>query len=156
MQVLTRTWGGCVVHRCQNKNPIERLTRGCEWRHTPEAGVRRIWGILKKSVSWLESCLGRRWLAFACSPKPGHWPLWWVPHVLEGGGGRWKSQNRKNVYLSPYAEEPLSSKVIKGFVPELRSRYVFFEFLDFYIYTYEHYMSISLIAVSGYGTVGTI
>ena len=29
------------------------------------------------------------------------------------GGGRWKSQNRKNVYLSPYVKEPLHSKVIK-------------------------------------------
>ena len=42
---------------------------------------------------------------------------WW--------GCRWKSQNRKNVYLSPYVEEPLDSKVIKSFVPELRSRKCF-------------------------------
>ena len=48
-------------------------------------------------------------------------------------GGRWKSQNRKNVYLSPYVEEPLNSKLIKGFVPELRSRYVFFVFRDPYV-----------------------
>ena len=41
-----------------------------------------------------------------------------------GGGGRWKSQNRKNVYLSPYVET-FNSKVIKGFVPELRSRKCF-------------------------------
>ena len=38
------------------------------------------------------------------------------------GGVEWKSQNRKNVYLSPYVEEPLNSKVIKSFVTELRSR----------------------------------
>ena len=30
----------------------------------------------------------------------------------EMGGGRWKSLNRKNVYVSPYVEEPLNSKVI--------------------------------------------
>ena len=36
-------------------------------------------------------------------------------------GGRWKSLNRKKVHLSPYVEEPLNSKVIKCFVPELRS-----------------------------------
>ena len=53
-----------------------------------------------------------------------------------GGGGRWKSQNRKNVYLSPYVEEPLNSKVIKSFVPELRSHYVFFEFRDPMYYVY--------------------
>ena len=40
-------------------------------------------------------------------------------------GGRWKSQNRKNVYLSAYVEEPLNSKVIKSFEPELRSRKCF-------------------------------
>ena len=53
-----------------------------------------------------------------------------------GGGGRWKSQNRKNVYLSPYVEEPLNSKVIKSFVPELRSRKCFscFDIPMFYVY----------------------
>ena len=107
----------------------------------------RIWGILKKSVSWVESCLGRRRLAFACSPKPGQWPLWQVPHVL--GGGRWKSQNRKNVYLSPYVEEPLNSKVIKSFVPELRSRKCFscFEIPMFKYIWYELYMYVSRISV---------
>ena len=64
--------------------------------------------------------------------------------------------------LSPCLEKPLNSKVIKSFVPEQRSRYVFFEFRDpcvlcyiyiyIYIYIYEHYMSISHIAVCGYGT----
>ena len=54
----------------------------------------------------------------------------------DGGLGRWKSQNRKNVYLSPYVEEPLNSKVIKSFVPELRSRKCFscFGFPMFYVY----------------------
>ena len=52
------------------------------------------------------------------------------------GGGRWKSQNRKNVYLSPYVEEPLNSKVIKIFVPELRNRKCFscFGIPMFYVY----------------------
>ena len=55
--------------------------------------------------------------------------------------GRWKSQNRKNVYLSPYVEKPLNSEVIKSFVPELRSRKRFssFEIPMFYVYIYEHY-----------------
>ena len=50
--------------------------------------------------------------------------------------GRWKSQNRKNVYLSPYVEETLNSKVIKSFVPELRSRKCFSCFVIpmFYVY----------------------
>ena len=55
-----------------------------------------------------------------------------------GGVRRWKSQNRKNVYLSPYAEEPLNSKAIKSFVPELRSRKCFscFEIPIVYVYIY--------------------
>ena len=58
--------------------------------------------------------------------------------------------------LSSYVEKPLNSKVIKSFVPELRSRKCFscFEIPMFYvIYIYEHYMSISHMAVSGYGTI---
>ena len=35
--MLTHERGGCVVHRCQNRDPIERLTSGCGWRHAPEA-----------------------------------------------------------------------------------------------------------------------
>ena len=83
--------------------------------------------------------------------------LWRVPHVL--GWGRWKSQNGKNVYLSPYVEEPLNSKVIKSFIPELRSRKVFFVFRDschiyVYIYIYIYIMNSPCtfrISVSGYG-----
>ena len=96
----------------------------CEWRHTLEA--RGGFGeILKKSV---ESRTGHwtRWLTFACSRRP------WAGAVRDGGG-RWKSQDRKIVPLSPYVKEPLNSKVIKSFVPEQRSRYMFFEFRDSYV-----------------------
>ena len=75
----------------------------CEWCRTPEARG-GFWEILKKSVSGVETCLGRRRLAFACSWRP----LWRVPHVLEGS--RWKSQHRKIVPLFPYVEEPLNSR----------------------------------------------
>ena len=52
------------------------------------------------------------------------------------GGGRWKSQHRKIVPLSLYVEKPLNSKVIKSFVPELRSRKCFscFGIPMFYVY----------------------
>ena len=47
-----------------------------------------------------------------------------VAHGLGGDGNvsieRW--------YLSPYVEKPFNSKVIKGFVPELRSRKCFSSF----------------------------
>ena len=35
--------------------------------------------------------------------------------------------------FSPYSKKPLNSKVIKSFVPELRSRQVFFVFRDSYV-----------------------
>ena len=65
------------------------------------------------------------------------------------GLGRWKSQNRKNVYFSPYVEEPLNSKVIKSFVPELRSRKCFClsRFLCSMYICYEHSMYISRIRI---------
>ena len=55
----------------------------------------RILGILKKLVGRVESCFGRKRLTFACSRRP-------CDRCARDGGGRWKSQNRKNVYLSPY------------------------------------------------------
>ena len=117
MQVITRARGGCVIQRCQNKNPIERLTSGCEWRHAPEARAEDL-GDFEK-VSWVEFCFGRRRLAFACSQRP-----------CDGCARIERSQNRKNVYLSPYVDEPLNSNVIKSFVPELRS---IFRFRDSYV-----------------------
>ena len=93
-------------------------------------------GNLKK-VSWVEDCLGRRRLVFARSRG-----------LVVGAardGGRWKSQNRKIVPLPPYVEKPLNSKVIKSFVPEQRSRYVFFVFRDSYV-LYGHSMYVSHIA----------
>ena len=85
-------------------------------------------GDLKKSE--LSLAVRRRKVTFACSRRPcdGCCMRW--------GRGRWKSQNRKNVYLSRYVEEPLNSKVIKSFVPELRSRKCFscFEIPMFYVY----------------------
>ena len=89
------------------------------------------WAFWRKSVSWVEFCLGRRRLTFTCSP----WPCVEC-HTCCGGGGRWKSQHRKIVHLSPYVEKPLNSKVIKSFVPELRSRKCFscFGIPMFYVY----------------------
>ena len=120
MQVLTRARGGCVVHRFQTKNPRERLT---EWRHALEARG-EFWEIWKSQFT--SPVTGEDgWLLLARGS------LGQVPHEMVGGGwgwgwyGRWKSQNRKNVYLSPYVKEPLNSKVIKSFVPELRSRKCF-------------------------------
>ena len=76
--------------------------------------ARRILGILKK-VSWVENWSPNQKGRLSLARRgPGQ-----VSHEM---GDRWKSQNRKNVYFSPYVEEPINSKVIKSFVPEQRSR----------------------------------
>ena len=69
------------------------------------------------------------------------------------GRGRWKSQYRKIVPLSPHVEKPFNSKVIKSFVPELRSRKCFscFGIPKFYIYIMNILCTLH-ISVSGYGT----
>ena len=102
--------------------------------------TRRILGFWKSQWVELRTRHRTRRLTFACSPRPRA--------GVARMGGRWKSQNRKNVYLSPYVEEPLNSKVIKSFVPELRSRKCFscFEIPMFYLY--EHSMYVSHIAMS--------
>ena len=139
-----RGQNGRVTQRCHNSPDGKR---GYRVQVTSRTGsAQRIWGILKKSV---ESCLGRRRLAFACSRKPcdGCGRVGW--------GSRWKSQNRKNVYLSPYVEEPLNSEVIKSFVPELRSRKCFscFEIPMLYvIYIWTLYVHFTY-PYHGYGTM---
>ena len=65
----------------------------------------------------VEFCLGRRRLTFACSPRPGS-----RCHTSFGTDGK---VSIERWYLSPYVEKPFNSKVIKGFVPELRSRKCF-------------------------------
>ena len=133
------------VTRAQMRNG----DRECEWRHAPEA-CGGFWRFFKKSVE-LRLDTEREGSIFGA--HRGQTNLWRVPHVL---GGRWKSQNRKNVYLSPYVEEPLNSKVIKSFVPELRSRKCFscFQIPMFYIYIYVmNILCMFRISVFGYDTV---
>ena len=75
-----------------------------------------------------------------------------------GGGGHEKARIERMCISLPYVET-FNSKVIKGFVPELRSRYVFFEFGDSYVLCdichicNELRMYISHIPVYGYGTL---
>ena len=89
----------------------------------------RILGILKKSVE-LSSWLGRRRLTFASSPKPGLRPCGGC-HACWGWGADGKASTER-LCLFPYVET-FNSKVVKGFVPELRNRYVFFMFRDSYV-----------------------
>ena len=78
--------------------------------------ARRILGIWEKSGSWVFAFEEEGWLSELAEV------LRWVPHMV---WGRWKSQHRKIVYLSPYVDKPFNSNVIKSFVPEQRSRKCF-------------------------------
>ena len=103
--------------------------------------ARRILGDLKK-VSELRTRHRTRRVDFRGSQRPDEFARY---GRRTRWGSRWKSQNRKNVHLPPYVEEPLNSKkVIKSFVPELRSRvFRVSGFLcSMYIY-YEHSMYVS-------------
>ena len=81
-------------------------------------------GNLKK-VRRVETCLGKRRLAFVSSRGL-------VASVARDRGEDEKARIYRTCISLPYAET-FNSKVIKSFVPELRSRYVFFEFRDFYV-----------------------
>ena len=115
------------------KIPDRGYDQGWEWRHTPEAWA-AIW---EKSVSlvpaweedgWLSGLVVARRICALRAPRVS-----WVES--------WRcksSQHGRVVSLTPYVEKPFNSKVIKSFVPELRSRQVLFVFLDsdvIYIWT---------------------
>ena len=87
-------------------------------------------------------------MTFASSP----WPCGGC-HTCCGGGADGKAIIER-LCLSPYVKKPFNSKVIKGFVLDLRSRYVFFMFRDSYILCI-YVMNILCtfqISVSGYDT----
>ena len=88
------------------------MTEGCEWRHAPEACAEDL-GDLRKVSKW-SSSVRRRRLTFG-----GH-------RGLAAGAARGLGKvSKERWYLYPYVEKPLNSKVIKSFVPELRSRKCF-------------------------------
>ena len=116
-----RMQSGRVTQRCHNSPRCEMEASEFECRHSPEARG-GFWQILKKSVTWGED----GWFSLARGDLCGGCHTWW-------SGGRWKSQNRKIVPLSPYVEKPLNSKIIKSFVPEQRSQ-VFFR-ISWFLYS---------------------
>ena len=135
-QVFTRAGGTDVSLRDITIAQMGNGATECWWRHAPEARG-GFWGF---------------WNSQFVELSPASWEDGWLslarggalraPHVLREGD-RWKIQNRKNVYLSPYVEEPLNSEVIKSFVPELRSRKCFscFEISMYMLYIYVYFTS---------------
>ena len=96
---------------------------GNEWRHAPEAR-----GGFWKSQSWdlpRKKTVGFRLLAET-----------FVADATRDGVGADEKARIERLYISLPDVETFNSKVIKGFVPELRSRYIFFEFRDSYVLCY--------------------
>ena len=71
-----------------------------------------------EKLSWVESW--RKTVDFRLLTEARPVALWQVPHMLGGAADGKTSIER--LCLSPYVEKPFNSKVIKSFVPELRSR----------------------------------
>ena len=104
--------------------------------------ARGILGILKKSVE-LILAVWRRRVTFASS----QWPCGGCHTCCGGAHGK---ASIERLCLSPYAEKPFNSKVIKSFVSELRSRV--FRVSGFRCsmdICYEHSMFISHIRIMG-------
>ena len=126
-QVFTRAGGADVSLRDVTIAQMENGARECGWRQAPEARG-GFWWFWKSQLSWVlprEKTVDFRLLAEALRRMR---TCWWV-----GADGKFII-DRLCISL-PYVET-FNSKVIKGFVPELRSRYVFscFGIPMFYVY----------------------
>ena len=108
---------GSVGHRCQNKNS---RTRGYEWRYVPEAFTEDFGGIEKSQLSW-ELDTDQEGSTFGA--RRGQTNLRATGAARDVGGGDGKDSIER-LCLSPYVET-FNSKVIKVFIPELRSRISF-------------------------------
>ena len=107
-----------------------------DWKYDQEMWMtswQKVWGeIWEKSVSWVPAWEEEGWFSGLivarriCALR--------APRVSCVESWRCKiSQHRRIVSLSPYVEKPFNSKLIKSFVPVLRSRKCFFVFQDSYV-----------------------
>ncbi len=96
---------------------------------------------LRFEKSQLSFAVGRRRLTFACTPRPCSRCRKWF-------GADGKVIIERLCISLPYVEKPFNSKLIKSFVPELRSKVVRVSGFLCYLYmSYEHSMYISRIHV---------
>ena len=127
--VFTRAGGADVSLRDVTIAQMGNGARECGWLHAPEAlgGFGGFWG---SQLSWeldserKESTFGARW---------GQTNLCATGAARNGVWGQMRKVIIEILCISlPYVET-FNWKVIKAFVPELRSRYVFFVFRDSYV-----------------------
>ena len=90
---------GRMCHRCQNKNPRERLTSGCEWRHAPEARAEDF-----EKVSWVEFLARKKTIDFHLHAEARPVALWRVRTWLGGGGADEKVIIERLCISLPYVE----------------------------------------------------
>ena len=140
-------------HRCSHARGVDVSfrdvtikipDRGCEWRHAPEACMEDFGDLRKVRVEFLPR---KKTVDFWGSPRPcGGCRKWW----WWGGGADGKVSIERFCISLPHIEKPFNAKVIKSFIPELRSRKVFrvSGFLCYLSMSYEHSMYISHISIS--------
>ena len=94
-------------------------------------------GGFEKSQCWVLASEEDGWLSELAKA------LRWVP-LVKGVGAEWKVSIERLCLSLPYVEKPFNSKVIKSFVPELRSRkcFCFFCVSGFLCYLYMCFMDI--------------
>ena len=105
---------------------MENGAREWEWRHAPETrgGFGGFWKSQLSSASGEDG-----WLSLARRSQASGLV---AGTTRVGRGVDEKARIERMCICLPYIET-FNSKVIKGFVPELRSRYVFFVFRDSYV-----------------------
>ena len=127
-----QVWRACGVDVSLRDVTIAHIgsgVTGCEWRHAPEerggfGGLRRKLESWKLDTERGGSTFGARW---------GETNLRAMGAARDGG--KWKRQHRKIVSLS-LCWKTFKLKDNKRFVPEQRSRNVFFVFRDSYVLTF--------------------
>ena len=151
-QVFTRAGGADVWLRDVTIAQTGNGARECGWHHAPEAR-RGFGGFWKSQLVELRTWHRTRRVDFRGSQRPDEC-------VRYGRCTRWGADGIASIErlcISLPCVETFNSKVIKRFVPELRSRYVFFVFWDSYVLCI-YVMNILCtfhIAISGYATIVT-
>ena len=132
-----RARGGCVIHRCQNKNPRLKVDQWMWMISFTGSACGGFWGFWKSQL--VESCLGWRRLTFVSSPRPCV------------GCARGLGQMEKSGVSLSWCRKTFKLKGNKKFCTWTKKSSSVFRvsgFLCSMYICYEHYMYVSHISVS--------
>ena len=143
-QVLTRGRGGCVVHRCQNKNPRE--VDQWMWMTSCTGSARGgFWGFWKSQFSWVLRSEEGGWLSLARSGLVAG-----ATRVGVGADGKAIIERLCLFSLCPKTFKLKGNKRFRTWTKKsLRVFHVSGFLCSMYI-CYEHSMYVSHIRISGY------